>query len=184
MNEHTNSLRNCQINKNDSSLQAQYAPTPHRQWTRTPFGRSYRYGPRGQSFVLMSYNILAQSLLEKHPHLYMSHAPEFLDWPHRLQCIRNEILAIGPAILCLQEVQQSHLTEIEEALRPMNYDKPLYKQRTGHGYDDGCAIFYNPKFFHLLDHHFVEYYQPDVKVNIINQMWFSLNHSDFWYSFD
>lgn len=32
----------------------------HRRWFRTPFGAHYSYNRNGQSFVLMSYNILAQ----------------------------------------------------------------------------------------------------------------------------
>lgn len=181
MNEHPRSWRNFQLNRNGNSIQSQFMPNPHREWIRTSFGCTYRHGAQGkrrqhdQTFVVMSYNILAQSLLEKHPHLYNSHVPEFLDWEHRLRCIQNEILAIEPAILCLQEVQESHLTQIETALKPMNYAKPLYKQRTGHGYDDGCAIFYNSKHFQLLDHHYVEFYQPDVKV-IAFAFAFSLFH--------
>lgn len=113
----------------------------------------------------MSYNILAQSLLLKHPHLYHRHNTDWLDWSHRLACIQNEIFAVRPAILCLQEVQFIHLEEIEQALRPLNYAKPLYKQRTGPAYDDGCAIFYDPESFTLLDYQYVEYHQPDVKVS-------------------
>lgn len=138
-----------------------------RQWIGTPFGRNFRYDDRrGQRFELMSYNILAQSLLSKHPHLYANHNPDFLNWSFRLQLIQNEIFEVRPSILCLQEVQDIHLTEIARALQPLNYAKPLYKQRTGGSYDDGCAIFYNSQLFELIDHQYVEYYQPNVKVSI------------------
>lgn len=141
-----------------------YVPRPHRQWIQTPYGKTFRCGHSDQKFVLMSYNILAQTLLEQHSYLYTEHVSQFLEWTHRLQCIQMEILQLRPAILCLQEVQESHLHQIEHALKPLNYAKPLYKQRTGANYDDGCAIFYNPDFFELIDHHTVEFYQPDVKV--------------------
>lgn len=138
---------------------------PHRQWTRTTYGRRFRYDNRGQPFILMSYNILAQSLLERHSYLYGANDSRFLNWSHRLDCITKEILAARPAILCLQEVQDTHLTEIEDALAPMQYAKPLYKKRTSHDYDDGCAIFYNPQYFQLIDYHYVEYFQPNVKAS-------------------
>ncbi|XP_055316619.1 protein angel-like [Sitodiplosis mosellana] len=145
-------------------IQNQIFHRRHRTWRRTPYGQTYRYDRNGHPFVLMSYNILAQSLLCKHSHLYTENVAEFLEWPHRLQCIRNEIFEMKPAILCLQEVQQSHLEEIQNALQPMCYAKPLYKKRTSPDYDDGCAIFYDPQFFELIDHHYVEFYQPDVKI--------------------
>lgn len=138
---------------------------PHRKWALTTFGRNYRTGNPGHPFRLMSYNILAQTLLERHEYLYHAHDSQFLNWPHRLNCIVREILTVQPAILCLQEVQESHLKEIEEALRPMNYEKPLYKKRTSHNYDDGCAIFYNAQYFELIEYHAVEYFQPNVKVS-------------------
>lgn len=146
-------------------MQNQILHRPHRIWRRTPYGTTYRYDRYGHTFVLMSYNILAQSLLTKHPHLYTENMAEFLDWPHRLQCIQNEIFEIKPAILCLQEVQDSYLDEIEHALQPMGYTKPLYKKRTSPDYDDGCAIFYMPQQFELIDHHYVEFYQPEIKVS-------------------
>lgn len=139
---------------------------PIRQWSHTSFGRNFRYNNRhATTFVLMSYNILAQSLLLKHPYLYNHHNTNCLDWLHRLTCIQREIFTVCPGILCLQEVQDNHLAEIEQALQPLNYTKPLYKQRTGRDYDDGCAIFYNPELFTLLDYHYVEYYQPNIDVS-------------------
>lgn len=60
-------------------------------------------------------------------------------------------------------MQQNHLNDIEKALRPLNYAKPLYKKRNGNQ-EDGCAIFYNPHAFELVEHHYVEYFQPNVKV--------------------
>ncbi|XP_031626335.1 protein angel-like [Contarinia nasturtii] len=151
---------NCNHTQNQMHVQRN-----HRRWARTRFGITFRYDRRySHPFKLMSYNILAQTLIEKHPYLYTTHYQPYLEWPHRLQCLRNEILNIKPEILCLQEVQESHLDDIAMALKPMNYDKPLYKQRTGIDYYDGCAIFYNPQLFKLIDHHYVEFYQPGVKV--------------------
>lgn len=139
---------------------------PKRQWVRTYYGRNFRYDHRhSDAFILMSYNILAQSLLSKHKYLYRRHYEDWLNWSHRLACLQNEILTVRPGILCLQEVQDTHLEEIEYALMALNYTKPLYKQRTGPDSDDGCAIFYNPQLFTLLDYHYVEYHQPNVNVS-------------------
>lgn len=148
-----------------NSIENQLLHPPHRYWYRTAYGKTYRYDRYGHAFVLMSYNILAQTLLTRHSYLYAENREEFLEWSHRLKCIRNEIFEIKPAILCLQEVQESHLDEIERALQPMGYTKPLYKKRTSLDYDDGCAIFYNSKQFELIDYHYVEYYQPEIKVS-------------------
>lgn len=168
MNESWNAQNNhstIDYNPHQNHVPNNFVPRPHRQWVRTQYGGHHRYDNSEYTFVLMSYNILAQSLLERHSYLYEACVPQFLDWSHRLNCIRSEILAIRPVILCLQEVQETHLAMIEEALRPMNYAKPLFKKRTSSIYDDGCAIFYNPDYFELLDHHYVEYYQPNVRVS-------------------
>lgn len=153
-----------QRNSNNNH-QSPYFTQYHRQWITTPYGINFKYDVRrGQAFRLMSYNILAQSCLTNHPELYANNIPQCLDWTHRLHCIRNEIFELKPHILCLQEVENSHLPEIQAALEPLNYAKPLYKKRTSDNYHDGCAIFYNSQLFQLINHHYVEYYQPDIKV--------------------
>lgn len=137
-----------------------------RRWIPTSYGRYFKCRRDAQTFILMSYNILAQTLVTGNPHLYANHNKDFLQWSHRLKCIQNEIINVRPAILCLQEVQETHIKDIQQALSPLNYAKPLYKKRTGPKYDDGCAIFYNSNYFSLLDYHYVEYYSPNVKVRI------------------
>lgn len=159
------------FNQSNGYEQNQFQRQRRRGWIRTTYGRNYRYHRHGHAFVLMSYNILSQTLLNRHAYLYRRNREEFLDWPHRLNCLVGEIMQAGPTILCLQEVQESHLAEIENALRPMNYAKPLYKKRTSEEYDDGCAIFYNPQLFQLIDHQYVEYYQPEAaQVNEPNSL--------------
>lgn len=142
-------------------------PRQYRWWSETSFGQHYRPGRHDHRFVIASYNILAQSLLESHSYLYADHAEEHLQWPHRLSRIVAEIMALRPAILTLQEVQLDHLDEIGAALVPLQYTRPLYKKRTAVEQKDGCAIFYDPKKFHLVDHQLVEYYQPSAPVSRI-----------------
>lgn len=161
------------LNQFHTPVPNSFCSPPVRKWVRTNYGQHFRYDHhRGQSFVLMSYNILAQSLLTKHSYLYRHHRSEFLDWSHRLKCIKNKILEIKPDILCLQEAQQNHLKDIEIVLQPLNYMKPLYKKRSGDEYDDGCAIFYNSQRFELLAYHYVEYFQPSVKVKSKNDKYY------------
>lgn len=54
-------------------------------------------------FKVMSYNILAQDLLQMHPYLYHHHNRQSLQWPNRYRLILHEVLDIRPDILCLQE---------------------------------------------------------------------------------
>ncbi|KAJ8396847.1 hypothetical protein AAFF_G00011700 [Aldrovandia affinis] len=110
-------------------------------------------------FTVMSYNILAQDLLEANPDLYQHCAPEVLAWEFRLQNILREFEKWDPDILCLQEVQEDHYTEqLHPALSDMGY-ACVYKKRTG-AKTDGCAICYRRTRFVQLSFRLVEYYRP------------------------
>lgn len=52
----------------------------------------------GFIFTLMSYNVLAQDLLEKHPHLYRKHNPVTLEWETRWYNLLNEIKKFIPDV--------------------------------------------------------------------------------------
>lgn len=134
-----------------------------RQWESTPAWDEFVKKPEGVPFTLLSYNILAQNLLEAHPYLYNAHDQRALSWQHRFNRIVQEILTINPEVLCLQEVQESHLNQMKDGLSRLDLSV-LYKRRTGFK-DDGCAILYNHKLFNLVEHHTVEYYQPGVQVS-------------------
>lgn len=113
-------------------------------------------------FTLMSYNILAQDLLEMHENLYNRHEAVSLSWSHRYDRLMAEINLVRPDILCLQELQEDHRKQFSCGLANFNYEV-IYKKRTGDK-TDGCAIFYRQDLFELLEYQDVEYYQPDVKV--------------------
>uniref|UniRef100_A0A336N0R2 CSON007738 protein n=1 Tax=Culicoides sonorensis TaxID=179676 RepID=A0A336N0R2_CULSO len=133
-----------------------------RQWEHTPCWDQFVKSPQGTPFTLLSYNILAQNLLEAHPYLYRHHDPRALSWNYRNYRLVQEILSIQPQILCLQEVQESHLAMLEQQLSSLDLSV-LYKKRTGFK-DDGCAIFYNRKLFNLIEYHTIEYYQPNCQL--------------------
>lgn len=115
-------------------------------------------------FIVMSYNILSQFYVHLHRNLYANNDPADMQWEHRLNALKAEIYEMKPDILCLQEVQDSHLDEIKDKLKELDYDEPLYKKRNG-SQVDGCAIFFNRNLFDLVECHYVEYYQPNIRVS-------------------
>lgn len=117
------------------------------------------------SFTLMSYNILAQHHIDSQPSLYKKHKPDSLQWTHRFDALKREIHEISPEILCLQEVQINHLAEIAAHFNELGYDTSLYKKRTGLQVD-GCVIFFKKDLFNLVEFHYVDYFQPDIKVSM------------------
>jgi len=59
----------------------------------------------------MSYNVLAQKLIEEHLYLYKRHNHKTLNWQIRWSNLFNEIKTMKPDVLCLQEVQETHLND-------------------------------------------------------------------------
>ncbi|XP_047467490.1 protein angel homolog 1 isoform X2 [Mugil cephalus] len=114
-------------------------------------------------FTVMSYNILAQDLLEAHQELY-AHCPlEVLDWSYRLNLLLCEIQTWSPHILCLQEVQENHYHEqLHPVLSQMGYNC-VYKRRTGTK-ADGCATCYRSSCFTELAVTEVEFFRPETEL--------------------
>lgn len=142
----------------------------YRKWYHTSLGKAYEncdnLNQNGEFiFKLMSYNILAQELLSTHKYLYHDHDQTALNWAHRYKRLLAEISSTSPDILCLQEVQKTHLDQIKQGLQSLslNYSY-VYKKRTGEK-PDGCAIFYNKDVFNLIDTWNVEYEQPGIEVS-------------------
>uniref|UniRef100_A0A8C7YA81 Endonuclease/exonuclease/phosphatase domain-containing protein n=1 Tax=Oryzias sinensis TaxID=183150 RepID=A0A8C7YA81_9TELE len=108
----------------------------------------------------MSYNILAQDLLELNQYLY-KHCPlEVLDWNYRYNLLVEEIKKWTPDILCLQEVQENHYCEhLYPALVEMGYSC-IYKCRTGTK-TDGCAVCYRSKRFAEVGFTKLEFFRPE-----------------------
>ena len=136
-----------------------------RKWTSTNLGSMYDSGEykaksRDVPFTLMSYNVLADYLAQRHPELYSINVEsDTMKWPIRFEKIVQEILRYSCDILCFQEVQSDHFLHFFEGkLRSLGYDG-IYKKRTGDK-QDGCAIFYKQDKFLLIDQTDVEYQQP------------------------
>uniref|UniRef100_UPI0037E6FFF4 protein angel homolog 1 n=1 Tax=Semicossyphus pulcher TaxID=241346 RepID=UPI0037E6FFF4 len=114
-------------------------------------------------FTVMSYNILAQDLLEANEELY-THCPlEVLDWSYRCKLLIEEILKWAPDILCLQEVQENHYHEqLYPVLSQMDYTC-VYKRRTGTK-TDGCATCYRSSRFSELSVTLLEFFRPETEL--------------------
>ncbi|XP_072376389.1 uncharacterized protein [Diabrotica undecimpunctata] len=119
-------------------------------------------GTPGFIFTLMSYNVLAQDLVEQHPYLYKEHDLSSLSWPTRWKNLFEEISQFKPDILCLQEVQESHIVDYYSTLKILGYDG-IFKKRTG-SQSDGCAIYYKSAKVKMVDYNLVQFYQSDIPV--------------------
>ncbi|XP_014370122.2 protein angel isoform X1 [Papilio machaon] len=152
-------LNNSASTTNDNRSIRREIPPNFRIWE--PVGKwSNTYDGTSFKFKVVSYNVLAQCLLESYPHLYKNCYPHDLKWHVRATRLYTEILHLEPDILCLQEVQASHLSSFYSKFEEMGY-YGVFKQKTGHR-KDGCAIYFKRSMFNLEDHLNVEFYQPDL----------------------
>ncbi|XP_044728649.1 protein angel homolog 2 [Chrysoperla carnea] len=158
-------LANSANNYIDNVAQEQVRLKGFRQWTDTDYGKMmYKSGRTGGLlFKLMSYNVLAQILLTQHAYLYRQHDPRALFWEHRKFALLNEFLEHDADILCLQEVEKTHLDFYRNNLEGNLGYKGMFKSRTGVR-NDGCAMYYKENKFNLIYYDTVEYFQPDVEL--------------------
>ncbi|NXY15631.1 ANGE1 protein, partial [Atrichornis clamosus] len=114
-------------------------------------------------FRVMSYNILAQDLVEQGLDLYVHCNPDILNWNYRLPNLLQEIQHWDPDVLCLQEVQENHYWEqLEPTFKEMGFTC-FYKRRTGMK-TDGCAVCYKHSRFQLISLSPIEYFRPGLDV--------------------
>ncbi|NXB98479.1 ANGE1 protein, partial [Orthonyx spaldingii] len=114
-------------------------------------------------FRVMSYNILAQDLVEQGLDLYEHCHPDILNWNYRLPNLLQEIQHWDPDVLCLQEVQENHYWEqLEPTFKEMGF-ACFYKRRTGTK-TDGCAVCYKHSRFQLISLSPIEYFRPGLDI--------------------
>ncbi|XP_049838648.1 protein angel homolog 2-like isoform X1 [Schistocerca gregaria] len=120
-----------------------------RNWEITPNGSNMYYSDeRKLPLRLVSYNVLAQDLLESHRYLYAECKEEDLVWEKRWKRILEEITSAEPDVICLQEVQEDHWDPFYvNELSKLGY-KGLYKKRTG-ARVDGVALWYRSSLFRV-----------------------------------
>ncbi|KAI4463047.1 carbon catabolite repressor protein 4 [Holotrichia oblita] len=77
----------------------------------------------------MTYNVLAQDLLVDHPELYRANDLQTLEWEVRWNNILRDIKSHKCEIICLQEVQQSHIRKYYNTLEGLvEYTTVEYRQ--------------------------------------------------------
>ncbi|KAL7306298.1 hypothetical protein TKK_0001727 [Trichogramma kaykai] len=113
-------------------------------------------------FKILSFNILAQDLLETHRYLYKYHDPRTLPWTVRKPLLIQEILDSEAHIVCLQEMQEEHLQEFLIPFKENGFTH-LYKKRTNDK-KDGLLLMYKQDLFNLLDYSKVELYQKNIEL--------------------
>ncbi|ODM98359.1 Protein angel 2 [Orchesella cincta] len=143
-----------------------------RNWEQTNLGAMVQSEGRkgttgiagsGTRFTLMSYNILAQSLLERHSELYRDCDSSALQWKNRLSALFGEIEMYQPDIVCFQEVEDGQYNQtFSPRLTDAGY-RGVFKKKTGDK-DDGCAIFYKANKFLMVERLGVEFMQPHVPI--------------------
>ncbi|KAJ3229023.1 hypothetical protein HDU81_005707 [Chytriomyces hyalinus] len=96
----------------------------------------------------MTYNVLSDTLAQRHPHLY-NHSTNFdMRWKNRAEVILRDIEYLVPDVLCLQEVEPRAFEAVFQfRLAKLGYTG-RYCRRLGDAVD-GCALFYKHTMFNL-----------------------------------
>lgn len=133
-----------------------------RKWIRV--GKDRLTSNIDDSFILrlLSFNILAQNLLEDHSYLYQHHNKKALNWKTRKPLVIQEIREADANIICLQEVQEDHMLDFVAPFKQLGYEY-LYKKRTNDK-QDGLLLLYRSSQFVLLDYAKVELYQSGIEL--------------------
>ena len=101
----------------------------------------------GSTFSVMSYNVLAQSNVEKMKYMYRGRPEYMLKWEHRSEMLLAEISAIAPTVLCMQECDAAAFPFFARGLGSRGYASRFCKR--GGRKVDGCAVFWSASEFEL-----------------------------------
>ncbi|XP_012222007.1 protein angel isoform X2 [Linepithema humile] len=133
-----------------------------RKWKRLGKERSISNAEDLFLMRVLSFNILAQNLLEDHSYLYMNHNKKTLMWKIRKPLVIQEIIEAEANVICLQEMQEDHLLDFIIPFKQLGYDY-LYKKRTNDK-KDGLLLLYRSDQFTLVDYAKVELYQSGIEL--------------------
>ncbi|KAL8280573.1 hypothetical protein RQP46_006896 [Phenoliferia psychrophenolica] len=152
-------------------------PPPERDWVTVEpdsFPNVLSGKPAEPTFSILCYNILCEHMAT--PQMY-GYTPSWaLSWDYRKELILQEVLNYSSDIVCLQEVDAEQYEEyFLENLSSQGYEGihyPRSRARTMSGDEkrhvDGCATFYKPATFALVEQQVIEFNQialrrPDFK---------------------
>ncbi|EUD68723.1 hypothetical protein C922_01123 [Plasmodium inui San Antonio 1] len=99
-----------------------------------------------KKFSIFSFNILADSLVD---YKYENNCSHVMRWMNRKEFIFQNIRRKLSDIICLQEIEESYFTELQEKLKLLNYEG-LFLKKKKETCQDGICIFYNTNVFKLL----------------------------------
>ncbi|KJP87929.1 hypothetical protein AK88_02363 [Plasmodium fragile] len=99
-----------------------------------------------KEFSVFSFNILADSLVD---YKYENNSADVMRWMNRKEFIFQSIKKKLSDIICLQEIEESYFTELQEKLKLLNYEG-LFLKKIKDTCQDGICIFYNTNVFKLL----------------------------------
>ena len=138
-----------------------------RRWQPSAFGKDMMAGQMdGFNLRVLSYNVLAQNLLQGHPYLYRNSPDYALKWNYRWEGIRSEVDDLSPDVVCLQEVQMEDPNYFDSSYIPFFSQRGyrhVAKKRTGDK-KDGCVIFFKGDKFTLDCVSEMEYNIPRISV--------------------
>ncbi|KAF9129511.1 Protein angel 2 [Mortierella sp. 14UC] len=93
------------------------------------------------TFTVMTYNLLSNTLAMKNQHLYRHCAQGTIKWRDRSKRLIQELRSQLLDIYCLQELDKEHYIDLlQPTFREWGYSG-VYKKRNGLK-TDGCAIFF------------------------------------------
>ncbi|CAM6088164.1 unnamed protein product [Calypogeia fissa] len=116
-----------------------------------------------EKFVIASYNILADKNAFEHYNEMYYHIPNWLmNWDRRRATLVEELGRFSPDVMCLQEVDK--YDDLHREFQRMGY-RGAYKGRTG-GARDGCAMFWKPTRFSLLEETSIQFNELDLRDNV------------------
>ncbi|TYI53471.1 hypothetical protein E1A91_D11G006300v1 [Gossypium mustelinum] len=98
-------------------------------------------------FTVASYNILGDRNASKHKDLYLNVPSNYIRWGYRKRVLCEEIMRWNPDIICMPEVDKYF--DLRNTMEKAGY-VGSYKRRTGDNVD-GCATFWKPDKFRLLE---------------------------------
>ncbi|XP_026380943.1 carbon catabolite repressor protein 4 homolog 3-like [Papaver somniferum] len=125
-------------------------------------------------FTVVSYNVLSEKNASKHGGLYSNVACQFVNWDYRKKLICEELIGLDSDIICLQEVDRYN--DLSATMEKEGY-VGNYKRRTGDA-TDGCAMFWKPNVFKLLEGESIEFKEFELRDNIAQLSVFEMCNAD------